>query len=428
MVSLRTRGPRQEVKKTLFLAIALINLTLCGCSFNFPAYLLPPPLPVEREDGQVKSTLFPLPVVATDPNTGTDVGILPVWIFPRDDKAIGMILAPSVIDNTEAGTSLTMRLLAYPSKDVTYRFIADPSTKTRSYFEFAYEKSATQAGDWFYSGLMYYDCDIFPRFYGFGNDSRDSNQTSYTSRERHIQGSVGYRIADFIEIAWYERYNFTSLSENHLPDLPSTGSLFPGVMQDTRNTAFIHGLSVSYDTRDFKESPTCGMLARIAAETSLTFLGADSSFDKIYFDLRGFQPWDPDDRRIVTAVRLAGEFMTRETNTPFYRWPTLGGYTTDRGWGEWRWIDRNMITFTVEQRFDVYQFSRFGVVTHFEVAPFVDVGKVFPTFGKFNFRNLHPAGGIAFRAVVRPQVVGHVEVGVGRGGNTSVFMGLGYPF
>ncbi len=103
--------------------------------------------------------------------------------------------------------------------------------------------------------------------------------------------------------------------------------------------------------------------------------------------------------------------MTRETNTPFYRWPTLGGYTTDRGWGEWRWIDRNMITCSVEQRFDVYQFSRFGVVTHFEVAPFVDVGKVFPTFSEFNFRNLHPAGGIAFRAVVRPQVVGHVEVG-----------------
>src|SRR5512134_2447262 len=138
MVSLRTRGPRQEVKQTLFLAIALINLTLCGCSFNFPAYLLPPPLPVVREDDQVKSTLFPLPVVATDPNTGTDVGILPVWIFPRDDKAIGMILAPSAIDNDFAGTSLTMRLLAYPSKDVTYRFIADPSTKTRSYFEFAY--------------------------------------------------------------------------------------------------------------------------------------------------------------------------------------------------------------------------------------------------------------------------------------------------
>ena len=416
------------MKKALSWAIALTSLTLYGCSFNFPAYLLPPPLPVVREDNQVKSTLFPLPVVATDPNTGTDFGILPVWIFPRDDKAIGMILAPSVIDNSEAGTSLTMRLLAYPSKDVTYRFIADPSTKTRSYFEFAYEKSATQAGDWFYTGLFYYDCDIFPRFYGFGNESSASNQTSYTSRERHVQGSLGYRITDYIEIAWYERYNLTSVSENHLPNLPSTGSLFPAVMQDIRNSAFIHGLSCSYDTRDYKESPTCGILAKITAETSLTFLGADSSFDRLGFDLRGFQPWDLETRRIVTAVRLTGDFMTREKDTPFYRWPTLGGYSTNRGWGEWRWIDRNMISFSIEQRFDVYQFSRFGVITHFEVAPFFDVGKVFSTFGKFDFHNLHPAGGIAFRAVVRPQVVGHVEIGIGRGGNSAVFMGLGYPF
>ena len=416
------------MKKGLFWATVTIILTLCGCSFNFPSSLLPPPLPVMRQGDRVESTLFPLPVVATDPNTGTDVGILPVWIFPRDDKAIGLILAPSVIDNSEAGTSLTMRLLAYPAKDVTYRIIADPSTKTRSYYECAYEKSATRAGDWFYAVLMFYDCDIFPRFYGFGNESSADIQTSYTSRESHVQGSLGYRITDYVEIAWYERYNFTALSNNHLPDLPSTGSIFPEVMRDVRNSAFTHGLSCSYDSRDYKDSPTCGILARVTAETSLASLGADSSFDRLGFEFRGFQPWDPENRRVVTAVRLAGDFMTREKNTPFYRWPNLGGYTTNRGWGEWRWVDRNMVVLSLEQRFEVYRFSRFGVVTHFEVAPFLDVGKVFPTFGKFNFRNLHPAGGIAFRAVVRPQVVGHVEIGIGQGGNTAVFMGLGYPF
>ncbi len=109
------------MKKTLLWIIIGLSFTLCGCSFNFPSFLLPPPLPVVREDDQVKSTLFPLPVVATDPNTGTDFGVLPVWIFPRDDKAIGMILAPSAIDNDLSGTSLTMRLLAYPSKNVSYQ-------------------------------------------------------------------------------------------------------------------------------------------------------------------------------------------------------------------------------------------------------------------------------------------------------------------
>jgi hypothetical protein len=423
---LRAFRYRQAWTRTLLLGA--FCLCLCSCSFTVPASLLPPPLPVVREEGQVKSTLFPLPVVATDPNTGNDFGLLPVWIFPRHDQAIGLIVAPSAIFNDLSGTSLTYRLMAYPSKDTHYRIIADPSTKTRSFFEFAYENSASQAGDWFYNILCSYDCDIFPRFYGFGNNSSASNQTSYTSRGRNLQGSLGYRVSESVEISWYERYNLTSLSENHLPNLRSTGSVFPEVMRDVRNTASTHGLSISYDTRDFKESPTCGLLARIFAETSLTFLGADSSYDWVGFELRGFQPTDPGNRWCVTAIRLAGDFMTREKGTPFYRWPSLGGYTTNRGWGEWRWIDRNMLTFTLEQRFDVFQFSRFGVVTHLEVAPFVDVGKVFPTFGKFNFRNLHPAGGLALRAVVRPQVVGHVEVGIGRGGNNAVFMGLGYPF
>jgi hypothetical protein len=416
------------VNKAHLWATLFLCLGLSGCSFTFPSSLLPPPLPVVRANDKVESTLFPLPVVATDPNTGNDFGVLPVWVFPRDDKAIGMILAPSAIYNSLSGSSLTFRLLAYPSKQVHYRLIADPSTQIRSFFEFAYEKSATQPEELFYSGQISYDCDIFPRFYGFGNDSSEDNQTSYTSRGRNLQASLGFRLTEFLEISWYERYNLTSLSQNHLTDLPSTGSVFPEVVRDTRNTAFVHGVSFSYDTRDYKETPTCGLLARIYAETSLTFLGADSSFDRLGFEFKGFQPWDLDNRRAITSVRLAGDFMIRENNTPFYRWPTLGGYRTNRGWGDWRWIDRNMITVTLEQRFDVYQFSRFGVVTHFEVAPFIDVGKVFPTFGKFDFHNLHPAGGIAFRAVVRPQVVGHVEVGIGRGGNTAVFMGLGYPF
>ena len=163
---------------------------------------------MQRENNQVESTFFPLPVIATDPNTGNDYGILPVWVFPRDDKAIGMILAPSAIYNDLAGSSLAFRLLAYPSKEVHYRAIVDPSTQIRSFFEFAYEKSATQPEEWFYTGLFNYDCDIFPRFYGFGNDSSSSNQTSYTSRGRTVYGSLGYRVSQTVEIGWYEKLQY----------------------------------------------------------------------------------------------------------------------------------------------------------------------------------------------------------------------------
>ncbi|AEB08301.1 BamA/TamA family outer membrane protein [Desulfobacca acetoxidans] len=408
--------------------LSLASISLSGCSSSFPSVMLPPPLPVERENNQVKSTLFPLPVMATDPNSGEDYGFLPVWVFPRKDKAIGMILAPSAIYNEVAGSSLAFRLLAYPSKETQYRIIVDQSTKINSFYEFSYEKSATQPQEWLYSVLFTYDADIFPRFYGFGNASSSSKETSYTSRNRILQGSFGYRITDNLELCFSETFSQISLSDNHLANLPPTASMFPGVMTDRRNTAVIHEIRCNYDTRDYKDTPTCGFLAKMYVQTARQDLGSDSSYDRLGFEFKGFQPWDSDDRRFITAVRLVGDFMTRESGTPFYRLPTLGGFETDRGYGQWRWIDRNMVAFSLEQRIDVFQLNHFGVVSHWEVAPFIDVGKVFPTFGKFNFHYFHPSAGIALRAVVRPQVVGHVEVGVGRGGDNAVFMGLGYPF
>jgi len=35
--------------------------------------------------------------------------------------------------------------------------------------------------------------------------------------------------------------------------------------------------------------------------------------------------------------------------------------------------------------------------------------------------------GIGFRAVVRPNIIGRVDIGIGRDG-PAVFVGLGYPF
>jgi hypothetical protein len=45
----------------------------------------------------------------------------------------------------------------------------------------------------------------------------------------------------------------------------------------------------------------------------------------------------------------------------------------------------------------------------------------------FDIDDLYPAGGIGFRAVVRPFVVGYVDVGYAADG-TEVFSGINYPF
>lgn len=410
----------------LLTGLLLLMLNLSSCSMNVPSTLIPPPLPVQRTNEEVETTLFPLPVIATDPNTGNDYGFLPVWIFPRSDKAMGLIFAPSVIYNEENGTMFAFRVLAFPSKETRYWLIAEKSTGINSYVEFWYDTKALQKDDWSYGLQFYHDSDSYPRFYGFGNRSQEDNETSYTSRILAIRGYLGYKFTDYLELSWQERLNTTSLSDHHLASLPPTVELFPEVMETRRTTTFAHRLSLSYDTRDLPDTPTCGVLARLFGETAAKALGSDSSFDRLGLEFKGFQPLD-ENRRFITAIRLQGEFLLREEDTPFYEWPFLGGFYTNRGYGEWRFIDRNMIAFTLEQRIEVFRLNHFGVTSHWEVAPFLDVGKVFPTVGKFNLRHLKPVGGIALRATVRPQVVGHIDVGVGREGS-AVFMGLGYPF
>jgi hypothetical protein len=52
---------------------------------------------------------------------------------------------------------------------------------------------------------------------------------------------------------------------------------------------------------------------------------------------------------------------------------------------------------------------------------------VFPSSHTVPVDALHLVGGVGFRGVVRPQVVGFVDVGYGSDG-PAVFTGLDYPF
>jgi len=406
--------------------LILVVIGLSSCSMNIPTAAVPPPLPVQRTDEKIGTTLFPLPVLATNPNSGNDYGFLPVWIFPREDKAMGLIIAPSVIYNEEDGTAFAFRVLAYPTSEVHYRLIANQSTGTNTEYELMYDNKGMGPQDWAYGLLLNYNSDYFPRFYGFGNNSAEDDETSYTSRTREAVAHLGYQVTQSLELIWQERLTMTSLSDKHLPSLPATVELFPEAVRIRQNTTFAHRLSLSYDTRDLEDTPTCGLLARVYGETAAKALGSDASYDRVGVVIKGFQPLDAD-RRFITAIRLEGQFMLREEDTPFFEWPQLGGFGSNRGYGEWRFIDRNMVAFTLEQRIEAFSLNHFGVISHWEIAPFFDVGKVFPTIGKFNFRDLKPVGGLGLRATVRPQVVGHVDFGFGQEGS-AVFMGLDYPF
>ena len=90
-------------------------------------------------------------------------------------------------------------------------------------------------------------------------------------------------------------------------------------------------------------------------------------------------------------------------------------------------MDRGRLVLNLEHRVTCASLSLMGIQTNFEVAPFFDLGSVFPTLPQIERRHFWPVYGTAFRAAVKPNVVGDVEVGVGREG-PAVYVDINYPF
>jgi hypothetical protein len=142
----------------------------------------------------------------------------------------------------------------------------------------------------------------------------------------------------------------------------------------------------------------------------------------------------PLDDRFALAGHLALQYIPGSGSIPFWAQSRLGGDRSEigerqplRGFGEGRFIDRNLFSGTLELRSRVFDIDLFSQEITVQAAPFIDTGRVFHSIGQNPLSGLHPAGGIGFRAIARPFIVGYVDIGYGAEG-VAIFSGINYPF
>ena len=133
------------------------------------------------------------------------------------------------------------------------------------------------------------------------------------------------------------------------------------------------------------------------------------------------------DRRVIFVLRGLFEGISGDSTTPFEVLPTLGGVDTLRGFGENRFYGDARLLFNVEVRAKVLRMRIFGVNAEFEIAPFIDVGKVFNSWKQFLDTPFEVNPGVGFRGLAPPSVVGHIEFAYSREG-PAIYVGLDYPF
>ena len=93
---------------------------------------------------------------------------------------------------------------------------------------------------------------------------------------------------------------------------------------------------------------------------------------------------------------------------PFYLQPTLGDSHDLRGYARFRYRDNNSVALSGEYRWEV--------MPGFDMALFLDAGKVFPKASDLSLNNLRYSGGFGFRFKTRDAVVMRVDTGFSREG------------
>ncbi|MBI4217839.1 MAG: BamA/TamA family outer membrane protein [Elusimicrobia bacterium] len=365
-----------------------------------------------------------LPAPSSDPNSGVTIGVLPVFLIVDPREEIRHIMAPSLTYNKIFGVNSVMRYYWYPKPGAQFLLYGAYAWETNRRFTFRYEDPRF-LWDWFY-----FKCDLTIqrdgsyRFYGVGPRSPFEKQSNYTLKNSHLLLYTGINLWETFRLTLFNRLRSVDVLNGPIRSLPKITDFTPRPLgvEDPQNV-LAQRVSLSYDSRNLVMAPSQGHFIQLFTEKA-GHSGGDVSNNRSGFEFRGFYPYNRG--TYVTGIRflVEGEDGSR---TPFYEQSLLGGKDSLRGFGDSRFMDRNKMTYSLEERIRLYTLKAFNVNVEFELTPFYEAGMVFHDLDDTRGSDLHHVAGLGFRTIVKPNVVGVIDLGFSEEG-TALFVGIDYPF
>jgi hypothetical protein len=429
----------------LGIAAAIIAAAPCWSDALSDAADVPPapipvegPLPVEPSSGWSRwfnpetAPFIPVPLISTDPNSGSTFGLIPTWVKTDENHNVSRIIAPDILVNENFGVGVHGRIFAYSSADEQWSVVAGIKERVEREFDFEYQRGRAREERWSINYSLIWDRDGTPRFYGIGNGTPASSQTNYTNQQEFARVQIGLNLTHAWQLQYTAQFQSVDVLPGTIDGLPSIQTLFPTVFGLGTNKELLSRLAIVYDTRDDLSIPTRGLewvvYGGAAAKNGVL---NNSGYSEFGMDGRGFWPVAPD---TGLAAHMALHYIPGSGQVPFWALSNVGGGESQigggqplRGYGEGRFYDRNSFSASIELRRKVFTFDAVTTKLDIEIAPFVDLGSVFGKTGTAPVDELHQVYGIGFRGIARPFVVGYVDIGHGSEG-LAVFTGLNYPF
>ncbi|MCI0635786.1 MAG: outer membrane protein assembly factor, partial [Actinobacteria bacterium] len=358
---------------------------------------------IDEETG-VEFSFVPIPEIILDPNEGNTYGLLGVWLFTGERDEIRYMIAPDVRYNETKGVFPNLRLFGYPTPTRRYSILVGKSTTRDENYEIEFAERGLMDERLFVLAHVLYERDSTERFFGFGNDSREDAESNYTGDEFRCDFTPGFWVIPHVNLSYRMRIRWHGVSPGQVDSEPFIAVAHPEVRDKGLANAVYwqHRLAVAYDTRDSIDMPTEGMLANAYVDGADRHVGSATSFVAFGFEWRDFIPFRGELRNPILAMRALVDYLQGQTDTPFWQQNHIGGRRSVRAFGSDRFIDFNRALMGAELRTRVYERRVFGVNAELEVAPFLEAGQVFRHIYDPPLDDLHVAGGVGFRALVRP--------------------------
>ena len=397
--------------RSLALSLMLLLLgSLCSFSLN-PAH--------------AEMKFFPIPAVSTSKNDGNDIGMIVPALITGPDGDLKYLVAPMVVHNSIVGTRGTVNLFRYEPGGKELRGIASWTERIERKFLLSYVDPGFSNGRYSigFSAMHFKNATV--RFFGLGPTTVKGQETNYTASETRLNWRFGVYANEVTQIAISQRLRHMQSIQEGGTKLPFTGDIFPSAPGAEGATVLGQRISFHYDTRNNLVTPTDGMAITAYAELNYNFKNVDEPLYSRY-GIEIKRMFASESKRAILVVR-ADLQATLGSEVPFYEQSSLGGENNLRGFGVDRYIDKQLIAFSVEERIHMLRTRLAGVMADFEIAPFIDTGQVFNSFKNVSFKDYRITPGIGFRGIIRPNVVGRIDYGFSKEGG-AIFAGLDFPY
>ena len=374
-----------------------------------------------------RGPIIPFPVVDSNKEMGLSVGIMPIIaVRSKDKKTIKAVLAPSVTYNEYLKTTITYRHYIFPDDKKLFLLRASYSEKVEKEFIVYYYTPQAWDSDIRVNGEATNVVTGKPSFYGLGINSSHKNNANYALNSTGEDFNFDLPLIDNLFLDFTHSFYLKRITDGPL-EAAQVSDVFPSFFKPAavENKFLNNRFALVYDDTDHPFLPKIGTYAAASVSYSAKRLISDFNYRTYAFELKHYYNYK-EEGNYVTAIHYLLQFV-RGDDLPFYALPQLGESTGLRMAGDGRFVDRGKFVFNIEERITLSRSPFMKFISESEIAPFLDVGTVFPELHDFRARNLKYGPGISARIVIRPQVVATFDFAFGSEGNNAIIK-VGYPF